>query len=315
MNSVEVDQTKNVGITTLLKNICSLDVSELNCMTVSGWDLKEHFMFSKNEKFDIILPLKKILGFCEDYKKLILNAKLELVLLRSRNDLNCWTYTSDQSTKIKLHKIQWWMPHINLDDWHKLQLLEILKKSVPITISFRTWDLYELSIIPTTTKHSWMIKTSTQLEKPRFIILAFQTGRKNNFLTDGSVFDNSNISDVKVYLNSEIYPYENLNIDFRVKDKKSTSLLYYNYCRFKSSYYNDELYLPLLNYTDFIANYPIHVIDCSKQTESIKNGVVDIRIEFQANEIVKDSTSAYCLILHDKLMQYNPFNNIVEKIV
>ena len=77
-----------------------------------------------------------------------------------------------------------------------------------------------------------------------------------------------------------------MNIDFKVKDKKSTSLLYYNYCRFKSSYYNDELYLPLLNYTDFIAKYPIHVIDCSKQTESIKNGVIDIRIEFQVNEIV-----------------------------
>jgi len=37
---------------------------------------------------------------------------------------------------------------------------------------FRSWDLYEFSLLQSTTKYLWAIKTITQLEKPRYVIFA-----------------------------------------------------------------------------------------------------------------------------------------------
>jgi len=45
-----------------------------------------------------------------------------------------------------------------------------------------------------------------QLEKPQYVIFALQTGRKNVMSRDVGVFDDCNLSNVKVYFNSEFYP-------------------------------------------------------------------------------------------------------------
>ena len=75
--------------------------------------------------------------------------------------------------------------------------------------------MYEYPVIPITTKQIWTIKSSIQLETPRYVILTFQTDIKNKPNTDSSKFNHCNITDVKLYLNSEHYPYDSkLNINF-----------------------------------------------------------------------------------------------------
>jgi len=54
---------------------------------------------------------------------------------------------------------------------------------------FRSWDLYEFSLLQSTTKYLWAIKMIIQLEKPRYVIFAMQTGRKNVKSEDKSRFD------------------------------------------------------------------------------------------------------------------------------
>jgi len=56
-----------------------------------------------------------------------------------------------------------------------------------------------------------------EFEKPRYVIFALQTGRKNIMPQDVSVFDACNLSNVKLYLNS-FYPYDDLNLDFAKRD-------------------------------------------------------------------------------------------------
>ncbi|KAL6268017.1 hypothetical protein P5V15_001097 [Pogonomyrmex californicus] len=85
-----------------------------------------------------------------------------------------------------------------------------------------------------TTKHSWAIKTAPQLEKPRYVIFALQASRKNVMAEDTSRFDDCNLTNVKLYLNSECYPYDDMNFDY---DKNRWSMLYKTYARFCKSYY------------------------------------------------------------------------------
>ena len=81
---------------------------------------------------------------------------------------------------LELFKIQWRMPHVLLSEINKLlSMLRALESGRYLSMAFRSWDLYEFSLLQSTTKHSWVIKTATQLEKPRYVIFAMQTGRKN----------------------------------------------------------------------------------------------------------------------------------------
>ncbi|XP_053980772.1 uncharacterized protein LOC128877473 [Hylaeus volcanicus] len=155
-----------------------------------------------------------LLGFCEDYRRIVINARHELILIRARSDNNCIVGDSTLEPVVELLKIQWRIPHVILNDTNKLSLLRILESGQYLSMSFRSWDLYEYPLLQSTTKHSWTVKTAIQLEKPRYVIFALQTGRKNIMSEDASNFDACKLTNVKLYLNSDFYPYDDLNLDF-----------------------------------------------------------------------------------------------------
>ena len=311
LNGVEIDRNRNVGITSTLKNYVSLTSDEDKNMENAGWGLKRRDGLIVKNHFNFCIPLKYLLGFCEDYKRMIINARHELILIRSRNDNNALIGSSMLEPEIELFTLQWRMPHVTLNDINKLSLLRTLESGQNLSICFPSWDLYEYPLLQSTTKHSWAVKASAQLEKPRCVILALQTGRRNVMSEDVTKFNNCKLTNVKLFLNSEFYPYDDLNLDF---DKNKHAILYHMYTQFGKSYYGHSCNEALFTVAEFLQFGPLVVIDCSRQNESIKNGTVDVRIEFECKENVPVNTTAYCLILHDRVVEYNPLTNVVRKI-
>ena len=319
LNAIEIDRCKNVGVTSVIKGWPSFNPNQKIILENAGWLCENGQNIVKAAGyFDIFIPLNMILGFAEDYRKIVVNMKHELVLSRSRTDLNAVVQTAtarDNPTyegfKIELLKIEWLMPYIQLSTQYKIRLLRQIEKSKPLSISFRSWELYEYPTLPTSTKHVWTVKTSNQLEKPRFVILGFQTNRKNQNSANASLFDHCNLSEVKLFLNSQYYPYGSLNIDI---DRNQFAILYDMFANFQQSYYgkNSE---PLLTKANFINNVPLIVIDCSRQNDSLKNEPVDVRLEFESKNNFPENTSAYCLILHDRVVEYNAVSGDVRKLM
>ncbi|XP_034934686.1 uncharacterized protein [Chelonus insularis] len=295
LNGIEIDRNKNVGLT-----------------NNTGWIVNDEKLMDNKGYFDILLPLNMLLGFAEDYHRIIVNARHELVLTRSNTDLNAIVQAAASTDeKITLTKIEWMIPYITVSDPRKIQLLNYIAKDPPITVSFRSWETYEYPLLPRTTKNVWMVKTSTQLEKPRYVILAFQTARKNDATKNSSQFDHCNLRNVKLFLNSQCYPYGNLNLDIA---HNQYALLYDMYKNFQESYYGKDSE-PLLTKEQFIGKAPLIVIDCSKQNESLKSGPVDVRIEFESTKPIPDNTSAYCLIIHDRIVEYKPLSGQLRKLL
>ncbi|XP_025205943.1 zinc finger MYM-type protein 1-like [Melanaphis sacchari] len=85
----------------------------------------------------------------------------------------------------------------------------------------------------------------------------------------------------KVYLNSEVFPYEDFQSDF-TKNKMTT--LYHAYTEFQKSYYGYNDVTPLLNRSDFKNLSPIIVVDMSRQNDNVKMSTVDLRIELEVDE-------------------------------
>ena len=71
---------------------------------------------------------------------------------------------------------------------------------------------------------------------------------------------------------------------------------------------------PLLDRGDSIDLTPLIVIDCCKQNDTPKllhpkNAPVEYRIEMEARVAFSASTAALCLIIHARIIEYNPVSN------
>ncbi|XP_029675202.1 uncharacterized protein LOC115242802 [Formica exsecta] len=195
---------------------------------------------------------------------------------------------------------------------NKLTLLRTLDSRRYLSVAFRSRDLYEFPLLQSTTKHSWVVKAAMQLGEPRYVIFALQSGRKNVLSEEPSLFADCKLTNIKLYLNSDFYLYNDMNLNF---EKRKVAVLYDMYSRFRRTYNrcdNDEA---LLNLKKFLVYGPLVVIDYSRQNESIKSATVDVRIEFDCKENVLSNTTAYCLISHDRVVEYNPLANVVHRIV
>ncbi|KAK9710832.1 hypothetical protein QE152_g25829 [Popillia japonica] len=161
INGVEVDRCTKPGITSSIKGYISYGDNETKFLEMAGWcpnsktqatiSLNNKFnayiplnktqpTISLNNKFNAYIPLKFFLGFAEDYKKIIINASQELILLRSGNDLNCYHNTNTGGTKVAsfdIDKIEWHVPHINVNDEIRLKLLKTLNSNKSIYMPFR----------------------------------------------------------------------------------------------------------------------------------------------------------------------------------
>ena len=308
-----IDDCKNPGITSLMKGYPSVTPNNVVSLEKGGWlhDEANQSIEDANGNFDIIMPLKLLFGFSEDYERIVVYMKHELILVRSNNDTNAIIQTEEENFKIHLSKIEWLMPYVLLPDKNKINMLRYIEKNPEITIGFRSWDLYEYPILPETTKHLWTVKTSSQLEKPRFVIVGFQTGRNRVTTANASHFDHCKLSNIKLYLNSQSYPYNNLNIDMK---NNAFSIIYEMFKNFQVSYYNKDLSETIIGKTGFKENVPLFIIDCSKQNETLKYSPVDIRLEFEALSNFPKNTTAFCLILHDRIFSYKPISGEIKKI-
>jgi len=56
---------------------------------------------------------------------------------------------------------------------------------------------------------------------------------------------------------------------------------------------------------------PIIVVDLSYQNESLKTGPIDVRTSIE----LKTPSQAYCLHIHDLLVECDPLNGLAQRVV
>jgi len=115
-NGIKIDRNRNVGITSTIKNYVSLTYDKALIMRNTGWDITSTI---PEGYLNFCVPLNTLLGFCEDYKRVIVNARQELILIRARSNNNCLVENPTTEPEIDLLKVQWRMPHVILNEVNK----------------------------------------------------------------------------------------------------------------------------------------------------------------------------------------------------
>ncbi|XP_072389413.1 uncharacterized protein [Diabrotica undecimpunctata] len=312
LNGVIIDSVRNIGLISTLKNYLSLNENQSKLLQNAGWFPKGNKLVIDNHgNFNVCIPLKIWSGFFEDFQKIIINLRQELVLIRDKDDIDAIIATNEtEKPKIAINKLYWNVPHILPNISEQLRLNKIVRSNIELPIKFRSWELVEYPTLNNSTRHTWPVKTTTKLESPRHIVVAFHDGRKGKMLKDMSKFDHCNLTNIRMFLNSERYPYQDLNLDF---DTNRFATLYEMFANFQESYYHIQTNQPIFSPEEFKKNAPIVHTDCSRQKEIIQSGSIVLRIEFETSKSVGNNVSAYCLILHEKEFSYNPLTKLVRQ--
>ena len=266
--------------------------------------------------FSFKIPLKHIFGFCGDYDKVVYGLKHNLTLTRNNDNDAIFksgavdgggndTYANGQ---VYLIKISWFMPHVTPADKDKYQLYKIIERKEKIPVGYRMIQCDSASIPQNSTSFSWRLSVKSSPEVPRYIIVGFQSNKIGNQKQNPSIFDNLDIGNIYVMLNSTRYPTTDYNIFFKTQ---VFSRPYGDAVEFRSKFFNmDELLSsPNINPADYRELYPLFLFDVSKQSEKLKYSTTDIQVKMFFNTNVPANTQVYGVIISDRLINFQSDGN------
>lgn len=309
LNGVEMDRVRDPGTVSLVRGYLTYDKDD-DTLSIAGWNFPEGQLVTYNpttNTFYMRIPLRHLLGVFYDYKKYMYGGKQTIRLVRARTDTNCYKVSSnDTVVELNITNIDLKIKHVFVNDLLKLELLSEMNNDKPIFISYRQWSYYEIVLVDGAFTQTWPIKASSNAESPKGVFVTYQTNRKDNKLDDVTLFDNSNITNIKLYINSEYYPYENLQLDFPARKYSDVYHMYTEFCKTLAG--NNR---PMLDFVAF-HNHAIFAIDCSKRNDSVKSSTIDIKLEFESKQPFPPNTRAYCILIHDRVMEYLPLSGIVR---
>ena len=168
--------------------------------------------------------------------------------------------------------------------------------------------------IPQTTSFSWRLSVKSSPEIPRFIIAGFQTDKSSNQLRNPSLFNNVNVSNIYVMLNSIRYPTTDYNISFL---SQKYSRAYDDVVEFRSKFFNMCELVSNPNFTplEYKSLYPLFLFDVSKQSEKLKYSTTDIQIKMHFSANVPANTQAYAVIISDRLINFQSDGNKFSGVI
>ncbi|XP_047127632.1 uncharacterized protein LOC105843891 [Hydra vulgaris] len=125
------------------------------------------------DTFSFCIPLKHVLGFCDDYDKVIYGVKHSLVITRKGDNHAIFRAAGVAVGKVNLTKVSLFMKHIC--EYNSV---------TPNVMGFK-------------------YKLSGRNERPKYIFLALQIYRNGNQEVKSAVFDNCDLKAISVTLNRE----------------------------------------------------------------------------------------------------------------
>ena len=268
-----------------------------------GFATRKAFLFSSNPlgHFSFIVPLSHIFGFCDDYKKVIYGMKHCLSLTRGSDTQALYRDNAVQDGKVDVTHISWHIPQVTMSPEYLAGMRTLIESKVTIPLAFRARSSEQITVSQTR-NFTWRLSVTGGVEKPRYIIVAFQTDRSDNQEQNPGVFNNLNLTNTYVTLNSERYPSSDIITNFTTNDYAK---LYDMFDDFKKNYYGIDSLVggTQVNYPAFKTLFPIIVFDVRKQNERLKSGVTDIQAKFHFGANVPANTTAYAIIVSDRFFK------------
>lgn len=280
----------------------------------AGYTARHKWFFSSTPvgTFRVAIPLSHIFGFAFDYNKVIYGLTHTLTFVRNSSDNNALIRSSaagDQVTdgNIKISKLSLCLPRITPSDVAKYDFLKLITEKVTVPVQFRMNQCMKATV-PQSTSFTYRLGVRSSTERPRWIILGFQTARDNSQTVNNTIFDHCSLTNAYVLLNNERYPATDLNLNF-AENMIENSYIYY--CNFMKDYLDIDPVVnnPSLDPLRFKTLYPLYVFNLSHQSERMKDSVLDITLRAFFSAAPAVNTVAYISVLSERQLRFRSDGN------
>ncbi|XP_065673071.1 uncharacterized protein LOC136090388 [Hydra vulgaris] len=149
-----------------------------------------------------------------------------------------------------------------------------------------------------------MQKVCTRIgtERPRYVIIAFQTNKSGDQNGNVLLFDHCDVKNIFISLNPERYPAVDYNLSF---PNQQFLRAYRDAAVFNGKLYgmNEMITQSNINPSDYKNLYSVFVFDVNKKSEKLLSGSVKIKIPATFNTAVPAGTVAVVVTISDKILQ------------
>ncbi|XP_065683476.1 uncharacterized protein LOC124809560 [Hydra vulgaris] len=252
--------------------------------------------------FSFSIPLKHIFGFCDDYNKVIYGFKHTLTLVRKSDNDAIFRVATVAAGQVNLNKISLFIPHVIPSDIERNNLYKAIESKVTLPVTFRSRQCDTITVLQSTT-FTWRLSVKISTEKPKYIIVGFQTNKNGNQELNPSLFDHCDLKNMYIMLNQEKYPAVDYILSFL---NQQFSRAYRDASTFSEKFYGMNKLITQSNITPAYYKdlYPLMVFDVSKQSERLKSSVVDAQIKATFIAVVPAGTEAFAVVISDRMIQF-----------
>ena len=174
----------------------------------AGFALRQDYIIKSpdpNGSFQFVVPLEHIFGFCDDYDKVVFGFKHTIALNRKIDDEAIFRASAVPAGKVNLTKIALDMPYVAPQASLEAELSKEILATKELQAAYRVRRCELNTIMLSSSNFAWRLSLMSN-EKPRFVIVGFQTDRSGSQEKNPSVFDHCDLRDISVTLNGLKYP-------------------------------------------------------------------------------------------------------------
>ena len=152
------------------------------------------------------------------------------------------------------------------------------------------------------TELNWQL--GAKYERLIYILIAFRKSSNQNYGT----FNNIDIKNIKVDLDTEVYPKDQIECDFK---HLNAGFWYNEIKKFQRRIYceNGDYEGELFSERDFSVYYPIFVIDLLKQDKPLKFSRPQVTITANLQEPQTETVKCCCLFLYNTIVTISSDGN------
>jgi hypothetical protein len=209
--------------------------------------------------FAFKIPLEFIFNFCKQYRKIIYGCKHSIIFPR-QNDTQAIIRNAGVANagKVNITKMQWHVPVVTTNLEEREILNNYIKNKVSFPLAFMN-KKSEYIIIPQATEFAWRLSIASGIEKPRYIVVGFQSPAANAAETNYAVF-NANVQVINAYveLNAERFPTNDYITNY---DNKQYTQFYNFFREFKKSLSGDDDENYCVSYQAYKKLFRLYVFD------------------------------------------------------
>ncbi|XP_065653099.1 uncharacterized protein LOC136080409 [Hydra vulgaris] len=248
-----------------------------------------------------------IFGFCDDYDKVIYGFKHTLTLVRKSDDDTIFRLPAAAAGKVNLDKMLLFIPNVIPSDIEKINFYKTIESKVTLLVSFHARQCDTISE-PQSTRFSWILSVKTSPEKPRKIIVGFQTNKDGNQELNPLIFGHCDLKNMYTMLNEERYPAVDYNLSF---PNHQFSRAYRDASLFSEKFYGTNELILQSNIATFDYKYlcPLMVFNVSIRSERLQSSVVYVQIKAIFNAVIPADTEAFAVVISDRLLQFQSDRN------